>query len=58
MRASIPVEKRIAVSLRKLATGDSYTSTGLQFGISQPAANQIVHEFVVRGVYQFSTDAE
>jgi len=32
MRQSIPVHKRVAVALWQLATGDTYRSTGLQFG--------------------------
>ena len=32
MRRAIPVEKRVAVALWRLATGNSYRSTGLVFG--------------------------
>ena len=38
LRQSIPVQKRVAVALWRLATGDTYRSTGLQFGIGRCTA--------------------
>nr|XP_058955803.1 uncharacterized protein LOC131783070 [Pocillopora verrucosa] len=34
LRQSIPVHKRVAVALWWLATGDTYRSSGLQFGVA------------------------
>ena len=45
LRESIPVDKRIAVALWRLATGDTYRSTGLQFGVGRCTAMLIKHEF-------------
>ena len=46
LRQSIPVNKRVAVALWRLATGDTYRSTGLQFGIGRCTAMLITHDFV------------
>ena len=45
MRAPVSVEKRVAVSLWRLATGDSYRSCGLQFGIGKSIAKNVCSEF-------------
>ena len=45
LRQSIPVNKRVAVALWRLATGDTYRSTGLQFGIGRCTAMLIKHDF-------------
>ena len=45
LRQAIPVQKRVAVALWKLATGDTYRSTGLQFGIARNTAFYITREF-------------
>ena len=45
LRQSIPVHKRVAVALWQLATGDTYRSTGLQFGIGWCTALLIKQDF-------------
>ena len=45
LRQCIHVNKRVAVALWRLATGDTYTSTGLQFGIGRCTAVLITHDF-------------
>ena len=45
LRQSIPVQKRVAVALWRLATGDTYRSTGLQFGIGRCTAMLIKQDF-------------
>ena len=45
LRQSIPVHKRVAVALWRLATGDTYRSTGLQFGIGRCTAMLIKQDF-------------
>ena len=45
MRETIPVVKRVAVSLWRLATGDSYWSTALTFGTGEPTAVTIMDKF-------------
>ena len=44
-RTAIPVPKRVAIALWRLATGDSYRATGLQFGVGKSTAISITHEF-------------
>ena len=34
-RKAVPIEKRVAIALRRLATGDSYRSSGKTFGCHQ-----------------------
>jgi len=46
LKKSIPVEKRVAVALRRLATGECYRSCGLMFGLSKASAVYSTHEFV------------
>ena len=45
LRQSIPVHKRVAVALWRLATGDTYRSTGLQFSIGRCTAMLIKQDF-------------
>ena len=45
LRQSIPVHKRVAVALWWLATGDTYRSSGLQFGIGRCTAMLIKQDF-------------
>ncbi|EDO32270.1 predicted protein, partial [Nematostella vectensis] len=45
MREAIPVPKRVAVALWRLATGNSYRTTSLQFGIGRSTSMHITHEF-------------
>ena len=45
LRQSIPVHKRVAVALWRLATGDTYRFTGLQFGIGRCTAMLIKQDF-------------
>lgn len=44
-RNAVPIEKRVAVSLWRLATGDSYRACGLQFGLPKSTTSMITHEF-------------
>ena len=46
MRDAIPVEKRVAVSLWRLATGECYRSCGLMIGLAKPTVVTCCHEFV------------
>ena len=46
LRAAIPVETRAAVGLWRLATGDSYRSCGLMFGIAKSTAIGVCQDFV------------
>ena len=46
MRDAIPVEKRVAVSLWRLATGKCYRSCGLMIGLAKPTVVKCCHEFV------------
>ena len=45
MRRAIPAEKRVAVALWRLATGNSYRSTGLVFGVGRCTALNLKDEF-------------
>ena len=45
LRQCIHVNKRVVVALWRLATGDTYRSTGLQFGIGRCTAMLITHDF-------------
>ena len=45
MRRAIPVEKRVAVALWRLATGNSYRTTGLVFGVGRCTALKLKDEF-------------
>ena len=45
MRRAIPAEKRIAVALWRPATGDSYRTTGLVFGVGRCTALKLKDEF-------------
>ena len=43
---TIPLEKRIAIGLRKLASGDSYTVTGSFFGMPKSSVHRTTRELV------------
>ena len=45
MRKALSVEKRIAVALWRLAMGDTYRSTSLQFGVGRTTALKAKKEF-------------
>ena len=45
MRSPVSVEARVAVALWRLATGDSFKSCGLQFGIGMSTVKTICSEF-------------
>ena len=45
LRRAIPLQKRVAVSLWRLATGNSYRTCGLNFGLPKSTASQIKREF-------------
>ena len=45
MRKALSVEKRIAVTLWRLAMGDTYRSTALQFGVGRATALKAKQEF-------------
>ena len=45
MRQPVPVEKRVAVGLWRLATGNSYRSCGLQFGLRKSTSKVISQQF-------------
>ena len=45
MRSPVSVEERVAAGLWRLATGDSFKSCGLQFGIGMSTAKTICAEF-------------
>ena len=45
LRQCIHVNKRVAIALCRLATGDTYRSTVLQFGIGRCTAMLITHDF-------------
>ena len=45
MRKPVSLEKRIAVGLWRLSTGNSYRSCGLQFGLGKSTAKIICQEF-------------
>ncbi|CAH3114417.1 unnamed protein product [Pocillopora meandrina] len=42
MRDAIPVEKRVAVSLWRLATGECYRSCGLMIGLAKPTVDDFI----------------
>lgn len=45
LRESIPVEKRVAIALWRLATGNSFRTIGLTFGVGRCTAMNIKDEF-------------
>ena len=45
IRSPVSVEERVAVTLWRLAIGDSFKSCGLQFGIGMSTAKTICAEF-------------
>ncbi|XP_075760478.1 uncharacterized protein LOC142819198 [Pelodiscus sinensis] len=47
LRAAIPLEKRIAIVLWKLATPDSYCSVGHQFGVGRSTVWAVLMEVVM-----------
>ena len=56
LRECIPVKKRVAVALWRLATGDTYRSKGLQFGIGRCTAMLLKADFckaIAKRVPQF-----
>lgn len=44
-RQAIPVQKRVAIALWRLGTGNSYRSTAITFGIGKSSAIKICHSF-------------
>ena len=44
-RQAIPVQKRAAIALWRLGSGNSYRSTAITFGIGKPSAIKICHSF-------------
>lgn len=46
MRDAVPVEKRVAVSLWRLATGECYRSCGLMIGLAKPTVVMCYHDFL------------
>ncbi|XP_031557719.1 protein ANTAGONIST OF LIKE HETEROCHROMATIN PROTEIN 1-like [Actinia tenebrosa] len=56
LRQAIPVEKRVAIALWRLATGNSYRTVALSFGIGRCTAMNIKDEFcsaLMRRVNEF-----
>ncbi|XP_078363994.1 uncharacterized protein LOC144648250 [Oculina patagonica] len=45
MRSPVSVEERVGLALWRLATGDSFKSCGLQFGLEMSTAKTICAEF-------------
>jgi len=45
-RVAVPVEKRVVVSLWRLATVECYRSCGLMIGLAKPTVVKCYHEFV------------
>ena len=45
VRQAIPVQKRVAIVLWRLGSGNSYRSTGITFGIGKSSAIKICHSF-------------
>ena len=54
MRDAVPVAKRLAIALWRLATGDTFRSCGLQFGCGKSTAIEIVDE-VTSALIRFSS---
>ena len=46
LREAIPVPKRVAVGIWRLATGECYRSCGMVVGLAKPTAVKCCHEFV------------
>ncbi|XP_075779239.1 uncharacterized protein LOC142827521 [Pelodiscus sinensis] len=46
LRPAIPLEKRVAIVLWKLATPDSYRSVGHQFGVGKSTVGAVLMEVV------------
>ena len=46
LRGAVPVRKRVAVSLWRLATGECYRSCGLMIGLAKSTVVKCCHEFV------------
>lgn len=44
MRKAVPIQERLAITLRFLASGDSYTSLGYLFKVSNQVISLIVPE--------------
>ena len=55
LRAAIPVEKRVAIGLWRLGTGESYRSTTVAFFVGKCTALNIVHDFV-QALFQVRED--
>ncbi|XP_063077058.1 uncharacterized protein LOC134467063 [Engraulis encrasicolus] len=55
-RACVPLRKRVAVALWKLATGSDNRTIGQLFGVSIPTVCRCVQEFVAAAVLHLITD--
>lgn len=44
-RSPVSVEERVGLALRRLATGNSYRSCGLQFGLEKSTSKSVCSEF-------------
>ena len=53
-RAAVPIEKRVAIGLWRLGTGESYRSTSITFGVGECTAVNIVHDFIRALFHVFS----
>lgn len=45
LRSPVTLEKRVAIAIRRLAKGDSFTSLSMQFGVGSSTCHMICKEF-------------